>query len=193
MSRDASISLVWGDGEHRFRLAIGELRELEEKRKAGPVQIAERLTGLYDMFGNTRLPRRLAVDDIRETIRLGLIGGGMAPHEAVTLVDGYLERWPLLRSAGVAAQVLDAALSGRPDEPVGKRSGGRGEEGLSFVRIYETGAGLFNWPAETVDRMSLWQVRRGRRRLAKRVNAADDEDAMTVEQLQQMNPPATMH
>lgn len=124
MSRDASIELVWGDGEHRFRLAIGEMRELEEKRKAGPVQIAERLTGLYDMFGNRTVTPSWRVDDIRETIRLGLIGGGMPVHDAVALVDGYMDRWPLLRSAGVAAQILDAALSGHPDEPVGKDQAG---------------------------------------------------------------------
>ena len=139
MSRDASIDLVWGDGQHRFRLAIGELRELEEKRKAGPVQLAERLTGLYDMFGNRTATPSWRVDDIRETIRLGLIGGGMAPHEAVALVDGYMDRWPLLRSAGVAAQILDAALSGHPDEPVGKGQAVEGKQASASPASTATG------------------------------------------------------
>ena len=50
-----------------FRLRIGELRELEDKRNAGSFELYRRLGD-----GTCRF------DDIRETLRLGLIGGGVA-------------------------------------------------------------------------------------------------------------------
>lgn len=113
MSRNAAIELKWGDGTHTFRLPIGQLRELEEKRHAGPFQIYQRL-----------VDRSFRVDDAREVVRLGLIGGGMQPKDAATLVEQYIDRWPLLETVSVAFSVLEAALVGAPDEPVGKEEAG---------------------------------------------------------------------
>ena len=45
MSRDASISFDWAGDERRFRLAIGQLRELQEKCSDGPMEIMSRLQG----------------------------------------------------------------------------------------------------------------------------------------------------
>lgn len=120
MSRDGSISLVWGDGEHRFRLPIGQLRELQEKCAAGPAEIVERLTA-----------GRWRVDDVRETIRLGLIGGGMAPGEAYTLTVRYVDERPWLENVAPAQAVLMAALVGVADEPVGKAGAAEAETGAT--------------------------------------------------------------
>ena len=109
MSGSAKISFVWGDGEHTFRLAIGQLRELQDKCGAGPMEILSRLTS-----GTWR------VDDLRETIRLGLIGGGKTPTDALILVARYVDAFPLVNSVAPAQAVLMAALVGVENDPVGK-------------------------------------------------------------------------
>jgi hypothetical protein len=106
---DALVELVWGDGLNRFALHIGHLRELQEKCKAGPQRILQRLSSLD-----------WQIDDIRETIRLGLIGGGKTPSEAHTLAVRYFDERPPLESRPVAQVILMQALVGVPDDVVGK-------------------------------------------------------------------------
>lgn len=105
MSADGSTTLLWADGEHRFRLAIGQLRELQEKCDVGPGELLMRLT-----------THRWRVDDILQTIRLGLIGGGMAPIDALVLVTRYVENRPWGENVVIAAQILVAAVTGDPNE-----------------------------------------------------------------------------
>jgi len=110
MSRDASIELDFGPGEQRFRLAWGQLASLQEACDAGPYVILERLmNGAWKM------------NDIRETIRYGLIGGGMPPHEALKLVREYVEARPPIESVMIAQAVLSAGLMGAPEEKVGEQ------------------------------------------------------------------------
>lgn len=109
MSASAKTLFTWADGEHDFRLAIGQLRELQEKCGAGPAEIHNRLAA-----GTWR------VDDIRETIRLGLIGGGMTPTDALVLVTRYVDNRPLMENVVAAQAVLLVALIGAPDDKVGK-------------------------------------------------------------------------
>lgn len=111
MSSDGAITLLWGDGEHRFRLPIGQLRELQAKCDAGPLEILDRL---HD--------RSWRLDDVRETIRLGLIGGGMAPVDALVRVADYVDARPLLESVVSAQVILVTALMGVPDDTVGKQA-----------------------------------------------------------------------
>lgn len=110
MSSDGSVTQAWGDGDHTFRLRIGELRELEEKRNAGAFEIYQRLaTGAW------------RVDDVTETLRLGLIGGGMATHLALGYVAKYVKPTTFLMNVVVARLVLMAALFGDPEDLVGKK------------------------------------------------------------------------
>jgi hypothetical protein len=109
MSADGSIELAWGDGEDIFRLALGQLRILQEKCKAGPNTIRLRL-----------LSGEWYVDDIRETIRLGLIGGGAKPAAAQEKVQRSVDAQPLADNVMLAAAILAAAIVGAPDDPVGK-------------------------------------------------------------------------
>jgi hypothetical protein len=111
MSADASVTLTWADGEYKFRLPIGQLRELQDKTDAGPIEVLDRL-----------MSRRWRVDDIRETLRLGLIGGGLKPVEALVLIKRYVDERPLMENAPAAQTVLLAALVGVKDDEVGKGS-----------------------------------------------------------------------
>lgn len=110
MSRSGDVSFDWGGEFRTFRLALGEIRKLQERTNAGPFELLRRLT-----TGAWR------VDDIRETIRLGLEGGGMTPSEAGRLVRDYVDPpKPLLDSVLIAARVMEAALSGAPDDAIPK-------------------------------------------------------------------------
>lgn len=110
MSRDASITLDWADGTYAFRLAWGELEKLQEACDAGPYVILGRL-----IDGAWR------VADISNVIRLGLIGGGMPPVEALKKVRGYVEDRPPMENLTIAQAVLSAAIVGAPDEDAGKK------------------------------------------------------------------------
>lgn len=111
MSRSGGVDITWGDGEHKFRLAIGQLRDLEEKTKVGPFELFEKLR-----------TNRWRVDDLAHVIRVGLVGGGMPTPQAVDLVTRHIDEWPLVESALVAQAVMLAALVGSQDDPAGKQA-----------------------------------------------------------------------
>lgn len=109
-SRHALAEFAWGDGPQRFRLGIGQLRELQEKTNCGPMELLNRLHR-----GTWRL------DDVRETLRLGLIGGGKEPMVALSLVARYVDERPLAENVPPAQAVLSVLLFGDgEDDPVGK-------------------------------------------------------------------------
>lgn len=114
MSRNADVTLEWGDGEYKFRLAVGGLRELQEKcGDVGPGVIFE---STLNVIGNWK------VDYIREPIRIGLIGGGLKPPEALRLVKIYVDGRPLAENLPVANAIVGAALFGVEGEQL-KKSG----------------------------------------------------------------------
>ncbi|WP_131194068.1 gene transfer agent family protein [Lichenihabitans psoromatis] len=92
----------WGDGTYRFALPIKQLEELDDKCAAGPLTVLKRL-----LDGSWR------VVDVRETIRLGLIGGGLDAVAALKLVRLYVDGLPLERAVPIAALILVTALRGR--------------------------------------------------------------------------------
>lgn len=111
MSRLAQVTVTWADDDYTFRLPIKQLIELQELCDAGPSFIMARLQqGAW------------TVQDVRETIRLGLIGGGMEPTQALKLVRSYVDDQPLLQNAIVAEAVISAAIVGVEEEeaPPGK-------------------------------------------------------------------------
>lgn len=114
MTRSAKIQGVFGDGIHDFRLRIGELEELQEKCDAGPEEIFTRL-----------LSTSWRVADIRETLRLGLIGGGMAPTPALVMISRYASEGSLTEWRPLAANIIAASINGAPDEdkPPGEQMG----------------------------------------------------------------------
>lgn len=103
------LTKIWGDGEYTFRLPLGQLRELQDKTQAGPYEVLMRIRA-----GTWRL------DDVRETVRLGLIGGGLPPPAAFQLVARYVDQRPLIESVGLAAEILAFAILGPEDDTPGK-------------------------------------------------------------------------
>lgn len=120
MSRDAKTTLDWGDSTYTFRLGIGELEEHDEKiaegrpvgYPSGPLAVLSRLwEGTWK------------VADVRETIRLGLVGGGAPAPQALKLVRRYVDEAPLLPNVGLAVLILSEALGIEAkdrEEPAGK-------------------------------------------------------------------------
>jgi len=102
MSRHGAIEVAFGDGEYTFRLGLGELEELERKCDLGVFQIAGRLSPDA---------RQARLVEIREVIRLGLIGGGMKPVDAMAKVARYVDERPLDESRDVAYAVVLAGLT----------------------------------------------------------------------------------
>jgi len=104
------VVIRWPGGEHAFRLGIGELRAIQQLTDCGPEFLMHRIAA-----GQWR------VDDLRETIRNGLIGGGMAHVEALKLVDRtFSTTSAAVAFKGPAQEILAAYLYGPPDDPVGE-------------------------------------------------------------------------
>lgn len=99
--RPGSVELDFGDGTYTFRLGLGEIEELERKRDLGLFQIVTRLSP------QTRTCR---LSDISEVIRLGLIGGGSKPADALALVRRYVDERPIDESRDVAYAIGLASL-----------------------------------------------------------------------------------
>ncbi|WP_375597571.1 gene transfer agent family protein [Devosia sp. Naph2] len=113
MSRDAALGpLSWADSDYTFRLRWSELILLQEATDAGPFALLERLAGKHWLVG-----------DISHTIRLGLIGGGQKPEEALKLVRNYVESRPPAENVMLAYAILAAGVQGAPDEAPGEAEG----------------------------------------------------------------------
>jgi hypothetical protein len=126
-NRNGRIELEFADGTYGFRLAIGELEELQEKTGVGPYVLLKRL-----------LTQEWLLDDVRQTIRLGLIGGGVEPIPAKKLVERYVDqRSDWLNNAMLAQAIVSAALVGAPEELPGKDSA---PEAASEDSSYQTDA-----------------------------------------------------
>lgn len=130
MSYQTSLDMDFADGEYLFDLKLPQLIELQEKRKAGIFTIYGRvLKGRYLieglMIADTSQAEAFA-EDIFETIRLGLIGGGkgivdgvetdVSSLRAKALVERYCHSAPLRESWAIAAAILGARVEGYEPE-----------------------------------------------------------------------------
>lgn len=135
------IDLAFADGTYTFALGLAQLHELQDKCKVG-------VGGLYARVLQGRLTENIDVghpaygayhvDDLVETVRQGLIGGGkgLVDGKEVTvgalrandLVERYLLPMPLVDQWNLAAAILYAKVEGytpRPDEGVDKKKAPR--------------------------------------------------------------------
>ena len=120
----AEVVLDWADGKYLFALKGAQIEELQRKCGKGVAAIAQ------DVFND-----RYSYADLKETIRLGLVGGGTDPVEAVRLVEAYVEGMALAPpkthkgTLDVARAVLSALFFGmeeyvdedeEPEDPLTK-------------------------------------------------------------------------
>lgn len=107
------IELNWVGGEHSFALRIGELQALQDITGEGPGASLQRLyasmqTGV--MMGGWK------ISDVIDTVRLGLIGGGMDRVEAAKLTQAGADRGGITSLVPTACEVLlDALTEKDPD------------------------------------------------------------------------------
>lgn len=120
MSRSARITAPFGDGIYPLRLDIAGLEELQEKVNAGPEQI-------YDDIASGQW----RVAHLRETIRIGLVRGGMEPMRALALISRYAAEGYLADLKPLALNIIAAALVGAPDEDKPSGEPEAGAKGLS--------------------------------------------------------------
>lgn len=113
MSRSAEVTLAFGGEDRLFRLPLGRLRSLQEKTDAGPMELLQRYAG-----SNWR------IDDVREAILQGLIGGGTDQHTATKLVQSYFDDTPVLPHVAFAQSIVAAAIIGVEDESLGEPQAG---------------------------------------------------------------------
>lgn len=131
------ITLEWADGEYAFRLPVGQIAELQEKCGAGVGLIFARMSAgrFMDKDGAVSFNPLLAqfrAEDVFETIRLGLIGGGhgmvdgkaieVNSVKALQLVRSYVHARPLLENWRVAYAILAAYIVGYADPNAQKKS-----------------------------------------------------------------------
>lgn len=117
MADDVKVVLPFGGEDRTFGLTIGPLRALQRICDAGPAEIRNRL-----LMGTYRL------DDVRETIRQGLMGGGATDAESTKLVKLHIDDRPIEQFVLIAHAIVGACLVGVPDDPVGE---GNAEEGTT--------------------------------------------------------------
>jgi hypothetical protein len=129
------IDLAFADGTYRFALGLAQIHELQTKCGAG-------IGAIYARVLQGRMPEDITVahpqygayhvDDLVETVRQGLIGGGQGwvdgadvkvpALRANELVERYLLPMPLVQQWNLAASILYAKIDGFVDPEAKKKA-----------------------------------------------------------------------
>lgn len=112
MSRSAEVTLVFAGEDVLFKLGIGQLRAVQERCDVGPMELAGRFAS-----GAWR------VDDLREVILQGQIGGGATVADATRRMKSFFDDLPLQQFVPLAQAIVLAVLVGTEDEPLGEAEG----------------------------------------------------------------------
>lgn len=109
MREPPSFTAFFGDGDRTFRLTPPLILELERITNAG--------------IGG--LSRRMFAGDFRhqellETVRLGLIGGGETPQSAASLVATYAAPLPITELYAIALPVIETVMFGHVQKEGGE-------------------------------------------------------------------------
>lgn len=150
-----SIDLEFADGVYTFKLGLAQIEEIENKCGCGLGEVFSRvLAGRFEndgeFFGHPAHARWKMVDLI-ETIRQGLLGGGLKANidgvdvtvsgaRANELIRNYVADRPKSEAWSLAAAILTAAIEGysppkkdmparRPAKPRAKRTASSGPKG----------------------------------------------------------------
>lgn len=121
-----ALELEFADGEYSFDLKLPQMAELQEKCGCGIFALYGRVTRGRHLFGDVAVADPAAGEaydqDLFETIRLALIGGGkgIVNGESVTvdaakarkLVERYCHTAPLKDAWAFASAILGARIMG---------------------------------------------------------------------------------
>lgn len=136
-----AIDLQFADGQYLFKLGLAQIRELQDKTGTGIGALYARV--LQGRMGDTLEDAHPAyamyhVDDVRETVRQGLIGGAgglvdgadvkVTALRATELVERYLDPMPLKSQWDLAAAILFALVEGYADEESNRDDQEAGDE-----------------------------------------------------------------
>jgi hypothetical protein len=104
VSEPAPLTHLYTDfaGQRRkFELTLGKVGELERLANAGIGEIMLRLAA-----------HTFRLSDVRESIRLGLEGGGTPEPEATALIKHYVDGAPLADHLKLAGDIVGAFVNG---------------------------------------------------------------------------------
>lgn len=107
------IELVWGSGPQAFKFGLGQFRALQENVNRRRLAIGAPLLGPMDLVEALKA-RNVWPDDLRDILRLGLIGGGMSTRDAHLEMTQSFDATPPLEHMKPALAVLLAGLVGPP-------------------------------------------------------------------------------
>jgi hypothetical protein len=120
-SGDGSIMLDWGGETRRFRLKIGQFRELQEAINRPRCALGAQPIG-PNTFYHLLASGDAWPHEVREVIRLGLIGGGLPLAQVPGLMRRYFDEQPLPESALIAPGIFAAGYAGPPEDQAGKKA-----------------------------------------------------------------------
>lgn len=133
MEGTGSIEAQFGGELRLFKVRIGELRAIQAKCDAGPAEIARRLArGAMALRAgpNAAIGELVAlglgewkVDDVREPVLQGLLGGGLSPNDAANLVRQWIDERGfrgLIENVPLALELVVAGVAQPEDERVGE-------------------------------------------------------------------------
>ena len=124
---DTAVDLKFADGEYHFALLLPQIFELERNCGGPDSDGVRKGKSVFQIYDELSAGLGLSVDDapvfmgggranakdIRETIRLGLIGGGQTPIDAKQLVDDYcFPARPMAECLGAAWAIMRATIEG---------------------------------------------------------------------------------
>lgn len=119
--KSCSVFLEIEGQERQFRLPLLMIAELQASCKAGLGVIYKRVFA-HDFYA----------EDLVETVRCGLIGGGLERGEAKKIIDRRAvgaEQWPIEVWHDYAMAILAACIHGYEDKSSGKREATETESG----------------------------------------------------------------
>ncbi|MBB4580376.1 hypothetical protein GGE45_002706 [Rhizobium aethiopicum] len=101
----AIVEADFADGTYKFGLSWALAAEWEKETNRS----------LMATFLQAARVHVAVMSDIREIVRLGLIGGGTEPAKALRLVRTYVEERPAVENFPLMISILDAFLNGQPE------------------------------------------------------------------------------
>jgi hypothetical protein len=136
VSRHGDIVQEWDGDEVTFRLGVRQWRKIQERCDAGPAELITRLAPACEAIRKGLSPSSIfamgmmgswRLDDVREPILQGLLGGGMSLPEAEKMVKDRVDERPMIESVLLTFTIIAAGVFGVEDEkpPPGEKKAKR--------------------------------------------------------------------